>query len=100
RIRNYHDEETHWRVPEIRRRVEATILKPTGLCVDVFGRPRLERVLTDWFDRRLGPAQVVGALFTYEKYFEGLPGHLQQAARLCETEATSRVTAESLVDAA
>lgn len=98
RIRAYHDEDTRWRAADIRRRIAATILKPGGLCVDMFGRVRLQRVLDDWFDRGLGPIQVVGALYTYEKYFEGLSDHLRQAARVPRIEAMSSSNVQSLME--
>ena len=81
RVRAYQGEERHWTRPANRERLEAMILGRDSLLVDIFGRDALARTLEDWFDRGLGPVQVVGALYTYEAYHRGLSAHLMNAAR-------------------
>lgn len=76
RIRAYHDEETYWSRPDPRRRIEATICRPGSIVAEIFGRPALQKTLENWFDRRIGPVQVIGALYTFEAYFRDLPASL------------------------
>ncbi|MFP5378402.1 MAG: asparagine synthase-related protein [Vicinamibacteria bacterium] len=79
--RAYFDDEGEWRRPGVRERITATIMRQGSIAVDVFGRATVARVLDDWFARGAAPAQVVGALYVYERYHADLAGHLEAAGR-------------------
>ena len=81
RIRSYHDDETFWRTPEARARIEGTILRQDSLCCDILGREAVTTVVKDWFDRLAAPTQVIGALYVYEMYHRKLPDLLQDVRR-------------------
>ena len=63
------------------------ILRRDSLAAEIFGRAPLTAVVRDWFDRGVGPVQVIGALYTYEAYHRDLAAHLRQAAQLAEEAA-------------
>jgi asparagine synthase (glutamine-hydrolysing) len=87
RIRSYHDEHRWWAEPSFRERIEGVILRRDSLAAEIFGRAPLTAVVRDWFDRGVGPVQVIGALYTYEAYHRDLAAHLRQAAQLAEEAA-------------
>ncbi len=76
RIRAYFDEETHWRKPDARRRIEGVILAPDSLCCDILGREAVTAAVEGWLDRGIGPVQVLAALYVYEVYHRDLPSFL------------------------
>ncbi|MEW6320205.1 MAG: asparagine synthase-related protein [Acidobacteriota bacterium] len=85
--RLYHDEPRQWRT--VRPQMEDIILRPGSVAVEAFGRPAVAAVLRAWFEREEGPTQVVGALYVFEAYHAGLPGHLS-AARVAARAAVER----------
>lgn len=78
-VRAYQDDEQYWRTPDMRDRIEGTILRPGALCADILGRQAVQAVVTDWFERAAAPTQVIGALYVYEAYHRDLPTHLRRA---------------------
>jgi hypothetical protein len=84
RLRAYSDDETVWKAPEIRRRIEAVIRRPGSVAGEVFGRADLERAVAGWFEHNDTATQVVAALYVYESYHQGLPEHLRAARAACD----------------
>ena len=85
RQRAYHDDERVWAHASTRGRIEAVVLRKGSLCCDEFGRARVQQVLTDWFDRADGAAQVIGALYVFELYHSGLAAKLRAARHAAES---------------
>jgi len=54
----------------------------------------VSEVVSAWFDRQHGPTQVIGALYTFEAYFEGLAAHLASARALAESGGAGAVRVE------
>lgn len=81
RVRSYFDEETHWRQPETRRRIEGVILAPDSLCCEILGREAVTTAVKVWLDQGVGPVQVLAALYVYEIYHRDLPTHLSARER-------------------
>ncbi|MDP1569794.1 MAG: asparagine synthase-related protein [Vicinamibacterales bacterium] len=77
--RSYFDDGMEWSVPDVQRRITETILRPGSLTCEVFGRAAVGQLLTDWFTREAAPAQVIGALYVYERYHADLGAHLASA---------------------
>jgi asparagine synthase (glutamine-hydrolysing) len=77
RQRAYFDDVRYWSNPEVRRVVEQTICRNESISCDVFGRRRVEEIVSAWFDREAAPAQVIGSLFVYETYHRDLPSFLR-----------------------
>lgn len=75
RIRNYRDDDTAFR--EVRDRIERTLDK-RSLCAQIFGADAVAGVV-DAFFRHTAPAQVVAALYSFERYHAGLAAHLRSA---------------------
>src|SRR5262249_54236267 len=72
RIRSYHDDERYWRHPDVRPRIEGTILRPGSLVCEILGRQAVSAVVRAWFERGAAPAQVVGSLYVFETYHRDL----------------------------
>ena len=81
RVRYYHDDEVVWRAPEIRARIEGTILRSGSVCCDILGREAVARLVSAWFDRAAAPTQIIGALYVFEVYHRDLRHHLDVARR-------------------
>ncbi|MGE0039641.1 MAG: asparagine synthase-related protein [Vicinamibacterales bacterium] len=77
--RGYTDDEAYWGTPSVRERMRETVLRPGSVAVATFGRAAVADLLDAWFSRQAAPAQVVGALFTYEHYHAGLAAHVEAA---------------------
>ena len=77
RVRSYFDEETHWRQPDARRRIEGVILAPGSVPCEILGRDAVTTAVEDWFDRGIGPVQVIAALYVFEVYHRDLPSFLE-----------------------
>jgi hypothetical protein len=77
--RGYTRDEAAWSAPLARDRIRETVLRPGSIAVGVFGRAAVTDLLDGWFARQSAPAQVVGALFTYEHYHAGLAAHIDAA---------------------
>jgi hypothetical protein len=84
--RSYFDDERQWAAPAVRHRITETILRPGSMACDAFGRDAVASLLEAWFTRGAAPAQVVGALYTFEAYHAGLAAHLA-AARAAAVQA-------------
>jgi hypothetical protein len=87
--RTYTADEEQCAAPEIRPRLEATILRPDSIACEVWGRDTIVSLLERWLDRRQGPAQVIGALYVWEAYHRDLASHLSQANRQVKQQWTS-----------
>jgi asparagine synthetase B (glutamine-hydrolysing) len=77
--RAYTADEAQAAVPHVRRRLEDAILRPDSLACDLWGRDTIAGVLRAWLDQRQGPAQLIGALYVWERYHSGLSAHLRDA---------------------
>jgi hypothetical protein len=66
-------------MPDERARIEGTILRNGSLSCDIFGRPRVESTVRDFFEHRSGPVQVIGALYVFEHYHQSLARFLSHA---------------------
>lgn len=78
RIRAFTADDVAWCTPEARATIEAAVLRPGALAVEVFGREAVAQVLSDWFTRGAAPAQAVGALYVYEVYHRDLGAFLTE----------------------
>ena len=81
RLRSYHADDVVWRAPGARSRIESAILAPGSLCCDILGREAVTAAVVDFFDRRSGPTQVIGALYVFEAYHRGLSAYLREARK-------------------
>lgn len=79
--RMYVDDEREWNRPGVRERIEATVLRPGSIAAELFGRRAVADLLAAWTARGEAPAQVVGALYVYERYHADLPASLADARR-------------------
>lgn len=77
--RTYHPDERFWSTPSARGQIERTILRPGSISGDVFGRTRLELTVRDFFERAASPVQVIGALYVFERYHQGLAASVASA---------------------
>ena len=80
RRRAYFDDETAWRTPSARSRIEAVVLRPGALSRDILGSERVSRWVSGWMERASGPVQVMGALYVFEVYHRDLAAGLHAAA--------------------
>jgi hypothetical protein len=80
RRRAYFDDETAWRAPSARARIERVILRPGALGAEILGREAVSRWVSSWLDHAGGPVQVMGALYVFEAYHRDLAAHLRAAA--------------------
>ena len=79
--RTYTADEQQCAAPEIRPRIESTILRTDSIVCELWGRDTIVSLLERWLDRGQGPAQVIGALYVWEAYHRDLASHLSQANR-------------------
>jgi len=79
RRRGYQPDNTFWKAPDARARIEQTILRNDSLSCEIFGRNRVRSLLNDWFDRSAAPTQSLAAMYVYECYHRDLPSHLRHA---------------------
>jgi asparagine synthetase B (glutamine-hydrolysing) len=77
--RSYHPDDRYWSKADERSQIETTILRNGSISCDIFGRPRVESTLRDFFDRGAGPVQVIGALYVFEHYHQSLANALRHA---------------------
>ena len=77
--RSYHPDDRYWSKADERSQIETTILRNDSISCDIFGRPRVESTLRDFFDRGAGPVQVIGALYVFEHYHQSLAHALRHA---------------------
>ena len=89
RLRAYYDDDRVWAQPSVRARIESVVLRNGSLCCGRFGRPLVQKVLTDWFDRSAGPSQVIGALYVFELYHRDLAESLHAARRAAADTASN-----------
>jgi hypothetical protein len=89
RSRGYHIDDVVWRSKPIRERLVGAITRPGSISVEVFGARPLAAMLEDWFDGGLGPLQSVGALYSYEVYFDRLPALLRSVRRASRLKVSS-----------
>jgi asparagine synthase (glutamine-hydrolysing) len=78
--RSYHDDRGRSR-GAIQAQIEETILRRGSLCCEILGREKVSAVVRAWFDHNRAPAQVIGALYVYERYHQDLPSLLRAAGR-------------------
>ena len=76
RVRNYTADEVYWAHPEVKHVMEGAILRADSIVAELFGRPRVQEVLADWFERGAAPAQVIGAMYVFEVYHRDLRSSL------------------------
>ncbi|MDX1996896.1 MAG: asparagine synthase-related protein [Thermoanaerobaculia bacterium] len=67
--RAYTDDHAALAAPDVWPRVEATVLRPGSLAVEVFGRAAVAEVLTRFRDHGAGAVQTIGALWSFEIYW-------------------------------
>jgi hypothetical protein len=79
--RAYVNDEVEWARPDVRARIESTVLRPGSVAVELWGRAQVQSVLDDYLSRGVVPTQVVGALYVFEAYHRDLAGHLGEARR-------------------
>jgi hypothetical protein len=79
--RTYTADEEQCAAPEIRRRLQATILRPDSIVGELWGRETIALLVARWLDERQGPSQVIGALYVWEAYHRDLASHLARASR-------------------
>ncbi len=77
--RNYSDDQTYWSMPDTRRSITETVLRPGSVACTVLGRAAVAQLLDEWFTRGAAPAQVVGGLYVFERYHQDLGAHLGSA---------------------
>ena len=77
--RTYHPDERFWSAPSQRAQIEETILRTGSISGEVFGRSHLEHTVRDFFERAASPVQVIGALYVFERYHQGLAASLEDA---------------------
>jgi hypothetical protein len=87
--RTYTADEEQCARPEIRSRLEATILRPDSIVCALWGREAIASLLDGWLDKHQGPSQVIGALYVWEAYHRDLPAHLSQANRQVKQQCRS-----------
>ena len=69
RRRGYTDDHAALVAPRVWPRIEATVLRPGSLAVEVFGRTAVTETLAGFRDRAEGPVQTIGALWSFETYW-------------------------------
>ena len=79
--RAYVNDDVEWGRAGVRDRIRAVILRPGSIAASVWGRDRLSGVVDGYLQHGHGPAQVIGALYTFEAYHRDLPAHLARARR-------------------
>jgi hypothetical protein len=79
--RGYTADELEWSRPNVRPRIEATILRPDSIACAIWGHERVRDVLNRWMEGRGGSAKVIGALYSYECYHRDLPAFLREKGR-------------------
>jgi hypothetical protein len=81
RERSYHPDERFWSQPSERSQIEGTILRPGSISCEVFGRARVTQTVREFFSDAASPVQVIGALYVFEHYHQGLAQSLARARR-------------------
>jgi hypothetical protein len=76
--RQYHDDRGH-SDRGIRNRIEGAVLGQNALCCEILERRKVTEILRTWFESGRAPDQVVGALYVYEIYHQGLGARLRAA---------------------
>jgi asparagine synthase (glutamine-hydrolysing) len=76
RVRSYFDDDRVWRLPSTVDRIVGTILRRGSLCCDILGREPVAALMERWKTTAAAPAQIVGALYVYERYHRDLPATL------------------------
>ena len=76
RVRSYRDDDGA--LASVRGRIEA-VLDDDSLCASIFGREPLRATLSQFF-RGEAPVQVIGALYSFERYHRGLGAWLAARA--------------------
>lgn len=79
--RSYHPDERYWSQPAARAAIESAILRANSISCEVFGRPRVDQTVRDFFNRGAAPVQVIGALYVFERYHQTLSASLADARR-------------------
>lgn len=73
--RAYTDDHAALSAPGVWPRVEATVLRPGSLAVELFGRAAVADVLARFRDQGAGAVQTIGALWSFEVYWSHRSGH-------------------------
>ena len=87
--RTYTADEEQCAAPEIRPRLEATILRRDSIVCELWGRETIASLIDRWLDKHQGPSQVIGALYVWEAYHRDLASHLAQATRQVKQQCRS-----------
>jgi hypothetical protein len=79
RKRSFHMDRSCWTIPDVRRRITETIMRPGSLCCGVFGEAATRKAIDGWFDHESYPLEVVAAMYSYEHFHEELATHARRA---------------------
>jgi len=78
RQRQFFDDETAMRSPEMRDLMQRTVLGPDAVAANAWNRTALQELIDRWHENAAAPVQQIGALLSFEHYHRELPAQLRR----------------------